>query len=246
MQTNIYYADPDVSRLDTSIVQVTDLGAQFDVAVAENIMRPGGGGEPSDRGVIHWNGQSYSISAVTKSDGLTWMRIPSSASHLRAGTPVSVELDADYRERRRRLHTGVHIVIRSCMTSADIDVTEADINGDATAARISIRSPTALNGSDFDRVVRQVNEIILAALPVEAIKAKSIAEARHAFGSQFRLSDRFGLSGRVRLIKIGDFDVNPCAGLHWKDTGIGPCSLKLSETAEAVHIDLKPSEWRKI
>lgn len=240
MQNSLYFADPDMTVCDTTILQVNKTSDGSDLALVDIITRPAGGGEPSDRGILRLKGQEFVFASATKSKGLTWVHIAGDiALAPNANDAVRVELDAAYRARRRRLHTGIHIFIRSFLSLADIEVTAAEIDNEAKSATITASVAGPIDEQVFLDVIGQVNEIVVNAMPVIALKAKSVDDARRQYGAQFRMSERHALSGKVRLIKIGDFDVNPCAGLHWTDTAIGPCGISFTPTRDGFRALLK-------
>lgn len=238
-QNNRYYADPELTACTTTVFRTAATGAESAIALVDNIVRPAGGGEPCDRGILSFDGQQLVIASASKHDGLTWLRVAQANVLPTVGDTVRVELDAFHRERRRRLHTGLHLLIRSCMVFADIQVMAADISEDASYAKMSAKIHGVADDDLFDKIARKVNEILVAALPVEVVKAKSADDARRLHGPLFRMSERYMLTGKLRLIKIGDFDVNPCAGLHWRDTAIGPCGLQLTVTSDGLEATLR-------
>ncbi|HBF28455.1 hypothetical protein [Rhizobium sp.] len=235
-QKNIYYSDPGITQNESVVLRTTTNSTATLVALKHNIVRPAGGGEPCDQGLFCFGDTHTSIVSAVKQQGLTWLMLSKETPIPNEGDQVSVQLDVNHREQRRRLHTGVHIAIRSCLNvlGGEIKVTEANISEDASQATFALDTSTPIDRNHIDMIVSMINQVFIDAIPVEATKAKSVDDARKQYGPLFRLSERHELSGKIRLIKIGDFDINPCAGLHWKDTAIGPCNLNIAPSSNGL------------
>jgi len=241
MQTNLFYAEPDLVRVETRVLRFRQSPHGLSIATAENIVRAAGGGEPADRGAITIEGIEYAIERVEKAEGHTWLLI-GEAPQIDAGTAVTVQVDGDHRQRRRRLHTAVHIAIRSAFNLyPEMEVTEAEIDEDAFGATIGAQVAEA---TWTDQLVPSFQYVVGAKLEVDALVAKSVESARSQFGGLFRISGRHLLTGKVRLIRIADFDVNPCAGMHAINTGVGP--LVLTHRADADHLAIRVDVPRSV
>ena len=127
------------------------------------------------------------------------------------GQDVVAEIDWDLRYKRMRIHTALHlltVVLPYPVTGGaigdgdgrlDFDLPEASADKDALA-----RQRNALIAGDAPVSERWISDAELDANP-ELVKTMSVKPPRGA--------------GRVRLVAIGDIDLQPCGGTHVKSTG---------------------------
>lgn len=228
-QKQLFNAQPDLTRIISVILAARPHPLGAAVAIADNILRPGGGGEPRDRGRVRCaDGPSLEILGAEKWEGATWVLLPEEASAVTSGEQVRVELDSEYRQRRRRLHTAVHLAIRATQNHlGSIQVMDARIEEDAGSALVACRYWTPISDADVVAIDRAIRSEVLNPRPVSILTAKSIEHAKKSHGGLFRLSERYTLDGRIRLVCIESYDVNPCSGLHHPSTDIGPYELNM-------------------
>lgn len=221
-QHNIFYQEPDRTRTEARIVACRHHELGTALALDPNIVRASGGGEPRDIG--HVGG--HPIMDVEKRDGLTWLVVASSTDNFADGAEIQVEVDADHRSQRRRLHTGTHLLIRSTLNHLGTFIVEdAQIDDDAQRATVTgITSPT-FSIEDATAIDKAMRSHVLSLRSVQAIRAKSVEAAQETCGSLFRFSGRHTLKGKVRVVVIEDIDANPCSGLHHSSSDIGPYEL---------------------
>jgi misacylated tRNA(Ala) deacylase len=128
-----------------------------------------------------------------------------------AGDSVTLKLDWGPRYRRMRMHTALHLL----SAVLPYPVTGGAVNEDDS--RLDFDIPEA--GLDKDEITAKVNEMI-----------KADAEVRSRWISDAELEANPGLvktmsvkppigTGKVRLIEIVGFDLQPCGGTHVRHTG---------------------------
>jgi Ser-tRNA(Ala) deacylase AlaX len=229
-QKNLFYSDPDLTEIRSSIIGVRPHAFGTAVALDQNIVRAAGGGEPRDVGAIG----EMPIRSVEKQDGMTWIAFEDRQDRYSVGDVVNLRVDAGHRDSRRRLHTGVHLAIRCAYNHfGDIRITEAEIAEDAISARVVGKVDRPVDKADVGFVDRAMRSAVLKAYPVTSINAKSVEHAEREFGALFRVSDRHAFKGKVRLVCMDNLDVNPCGGLHHPDTNIGAYEMKADLTNAA-------------
>ena len=222
-QKNLFYQFPDKTEITSKIIAARPHFFGTAIAIEENIVRAAGGGEPRDVGKV--NGSP--IQQVEKQEGKTWIAFDSDPALYKPDTVVEIELDRGHRDQRRRLHTGVHPAIRSAYNHFDdFRVTEAEIAEDASSAIIKGDVSRAIDKGDIAQIDMAMRSTVLKELPVTLNRAKSVDHAEEEHGHLFRVSDRHAFRGKVRLVCIDGFDVNPCSGLHHPDSNIGPYEMR--------------------
>ena len=223
VQKNLFYQFPDKTEITSKIIATRPHFFGAVIAIEENIVRAAGGGEPRDVGEI--NGRP--IQHVEKQEGKTWIAFDGDPALYQPDTLVEIELDRNHRNQRRRLHTGTHLAIRSAYNYFDdLRITEAEIADDASSAIIKGDVSRAINKIDIAQIDMEMRSTVLKGLPVTINSAKSVDHAEQEHGDLFRVSDRHAFRGKVRLVCIDGFDVNPCSGLHHSDSNIGPYEMR--------------------
>ncbi|WP_156097094.1 alanyl-tRNA editing protein [Mesoaciditoga lauensis] len=130
--------------------------------------------------------------------------------------------DIKRREEIARQHTAQHILSAAMEKLFDAQTVGFHMGEDSTT--VDIDSDVTV---DFEKVMEVSNDVILSDLEVKEI----ITSPEEAKNYDLRkLSDKAIKSGEVRIIKIGEFDLNACGGFHVSRTGeIGSVRITHSE-----------------
>jgi misacylated tRNA(Ala) deacylase len=180
------------------------------------------GGQPGDRGALLTSGgleipiASAIFTDAAKSE-IAHMPAPSPSPAGGGGGPqpivgetVTARIDWDLRYARMRMHTALHLlsaVLPYPVTGGSVGEAESRLDFDIPEA-----------GLDKDAIAAKLNEMIAAD-----------AEVRHRWITDEELADNPGLvktmsvkppmgTGRVRLVEIVGFDLQPCGGTHVRRT----------------------------
>nr|WP_152879979.1 DHHA1 domain-containing protein [Thermococcus sp. 101 C5] len=194
----------------------------MDIEVKENkarvlldrtIFYPEGGGQPSDRGVIKGNGFRIEVEKVEGKneiwhEGTLKGRIPEK------GEEVKLELDWEWRYENMRQHTGQHILSAILKRMYNSDTTGFQIFPEYN--KIEINFDEELTWEHILAAELEANEVVWANIPVEVEEYEELPEEVR---SALRKSLPKDISGKIRVVKIGDVDLIPCGGTHVKNTG---------------------------
>ena len=123
-------------------------------------------------------------------------------------------------ERRRQLmdhHTAVHIVGGSARAILGPHIWQAGSNKGGRYARIDLTHYSRLSRDDLDKIEDHANDII-AKNPVVEKLVLDRAEADFQFGFELYQGGPPKHS-QIRIIKIGDHDVQACGGTHHDNSG---------------------------
>jgi len=173
----------------------------------------GAGGQIGDRGFIGEAAVLY-VSDLIEVDRALPMN-----------SEVKITIDTERRSEIARQHTAQHII------SAAIE----KMYGAKTVGFHMGEEDTTIDldkAFDIKKIEEFSNEIILSNLDVEEI----IVSPEEALKYDLRkdLSEKAIKSGNIRLIKIGDFDLNACGGFHVSSTGeIGIIKITHSERVKS-------------
>jgi len=210
----LYLPDADgVTAFEATVTEATDRYIVLD----GTYFYPEGGGQPPDHGTITWEGGRARVGDVSKNHGdvrhyvEAWDGDPPAE-----GTTVRGEVDADRRDRMRRMHTAQHLVSRVVLEAFDAATAGNQIHADRS--RIDFE-PADFDEADVERIEAETNRVIERDLPVrKAERPREEVEADTPEGrTQLDLIPDH--VDPLRVVEIGDFDVCPCGGTHVDSTG---------------------------
>jgi misacylated tRNA(Ala) deacylase len=212
MATRLLFRDDAYLRETTATVEtVTERGA---ITLDATVFYATGGGQPGDAGtLVTADGREIAIGVAIydPDDRSRVLHVPLEGQALpQPGETVTLRLDWEKRFRRMRIHTALHllsVVLPYPVTGGaigdgdgrlDFDIPEGGLDKNEIA--------DALNGlvaSNADVTERWITDAELDANP-GLVKTMRVAPPRG--------------SGRVRLVAIGEIDLQPCGGTHVRNT----------------------------
>ncbi len=209
----LFYTDPYLREASAKIMDIEVKENKARVLLDRTIFYPEGGGQPSDRGVIKGNGFRIEVEKVEGKneiwhEGTLKGRIPEK------GEEVKLELDWEWRYENMRQHTGQHILSAILKRMYNSDTTGFQIFPEYN--KIEINFDEELTWEHILAAELEANEVVWANIPVEIEEYEKLPkEVRSAL----RKSLPEDISGKIRVVKIGDVDLIPCGGTHVKNTG---------------------------
>ena len=206
----LYQDDGYLRECTARVAACDDQGIQLD----RTVFYAAGGGQPGDRGrLILTDGSTIKISDTRKGHA------PGTVVHV-PGEPVSGDLvgaeltaviDWERRHRLMRMHTCMHLL--SVVIKAD--VTGGSIRDGS--GRLDFDLPEPLQGKEH--LTRELNRLVEQDLPVSTIwVTDEELAARPELVKTMSVKPPAG-HGRVRLLAIGDVDLQACGGTHVARTG---------------------------
>jgi alanyl-tRNA synthetase len=218
----VYYDQVHGTEFDAVV-----LFADKEVVVLDQTMfYPEGGGQPSDRGTIVQEHTSLSVTDVQKLGKVILHKVEGRLP--KVGTIVKGRIDRVRRLAHMRHHTGTHVVLASARQVLGPHVWQAGAQKGAEEARIDITHFARITDEERRRIEFLANEVVLKAIPIEKVVLQR-DEAERRFG--FRLYQGGAPTSKtIRVVRIGDFDVQGCGGTHLDNTGeIGLIKINKTE-----------------
>jgi misacylated tRNA(Ala) deacylase len=213
MSTDCLFRDDSYLKdCGATVVGLTEAGG---VVLDRTVFYAASGGQPADRGMLTTaTGDAIPIAGATFVDtGKTEIaHLPGATTglSLKLGEPVQAAIDWELRYARMRMHTALHLL----SAVLPYPVTGGSV-GD-TDGRLDFDIPEA--GLDKDEITRQLAEMIAAGAEV---RARWITDAELAaepgLVKTMSVKPPMG-TGRVRLIEIVGYDLQPCGGTHVRTT----------------------------
>ncbi len=206
----LFREDSYAKSCETEVLGINDLGG---IILDRTVFYPSGGGQPGDTGSLkRADGSQIQISTtVHESDRRTIVHVPAEGSAvLEIGEKVQCVLDWDERYAHMRVHTALHLLC----AALPYPVTGGSIgNG---KGRLDFDIPDA--GLDKDALSEELNNLISQDLPVSIswITDEEL-ETQPELVRTMAVKPPMGI-GKVRMIAVGDVDLQPCGGTHVANT----------------------------
>ena len=182
------------------------------VVLDRTLFYPQGGGQPGDAGTLTLDDGRVANVVDTRhgADGAIEHHLAGDAPLPEPGSTVRGAIDWDRRYARMRMHTALHLLsvaIPAPVTGGSLSEAKGRLDFDLPESTL-----------DRDTVTRALADLIAADHPVttEWITDEEL-DARPELVKTLSVQPPRG-SGRVRLVRIGDVDLQPCGGTHVAST----------------------------
>ena len=157
MTEPLYHHDSYIREFQAQVVETLDKGVVLD----RSAFYPGGGGQPSDTGVLRAADGEYRVSKISRKDGTEIHEIEGNPPPV--GTQVTGVIDWDRRYMLMRTHTALHILCGVIWRDYGAQVT----GGDMQPLRARMDFELENMSVDFAREVEEkINAEVAASRPV--------------------------------------------------------------------------------
>ena len=215
----VFRADSYLRSLDAT---VTGIAPEGGIELDRTIFYAASGGQPNDTGrIVRADSSAVSIVNVVHPEGdkarIVHM-VADGAPALSLGERVTLEIDWDKRYRLMRMHTALHLL----SVVFPFPVTGGSIGEDK--GRLDFDMPEVPD--NLPELEARLNAMVSGN---HAVTSEWITDAQMAANpgliKTMKVKPPMG-QGRVRLVRIGDVDLQPCGGTHVANTSeIGPLKL---------------------
>jgi misacylated tRNA(Ala) deacylase len=213
MPTDCLFRDDSYLKECTAlVVGLTEAGG---IVLDRTVFYADSGGQPADRGVLTTaTGDAVSIVNASYTDTekteIAHLPLATTGVQFKIGEPVHAAIDWNLRYARMRMHSALHLL----SAVLPYPVTGGAV-GDADG-RLDFDIPAA--GLDKDEITRKLADMIAAGAE---IRSRWITDAELAAApgliKTMSVKPPTG-TGRVRLIEIVGYDLQPCGGTHVRTT----------------------------
>jgi misacylated tRNA(Ala) deacylase len=204
----LFREDSYLQECTALVVGLTDAGG---IVLDRTVFYAASGGQPADRGVLTTaTGDPIPIvnASYTNPEKTEIAHLPADTTgvQFKVGEPVHAAIDWRLRHARMRMHTALHLL----SAVLPYPVTGGAV-GDADG-RLDFDIPEA--GLDKDEITRKLADMIAAGAEVRS-RWITDAELAAAPGLIKTMSVKPPTgTGRVRLVEIVGYDLQPCGGTH--------------------------------
>jgi alanyl-tRNA synthetase len=209
----LYYKDQYMTEFEAKVLKVID---DEYVVLDKTCFYPEGGGQPADNGHLMFNRHKVEVVDVQKVGKVIAHKIKGEVVP-EEGSIVKGEIDWDKRYSLMKHHTVTHVVNGAARHVLGQHVWQFGTQKGVESSRLDISHYRRLTQEEVHKIETLANQAVLQNIPVEtAWMPRSEAESRYGF----RLYQGGAVPGKeIRVVKIGDWDVEACAGTHLKNTG---------------------------
>ena len=198
----IYYDDQHVREFTAEIVDIREKHGKFHVALDKTAFFPGGGGQQCDLGFV----DTHNVVDVYEEDGIVY--------HVTEKKPIKIHRVKCSIDWHRRLdgmqqHLGQHVLSGCFFSLFNANTVSVHVGKDISTVDIQ----GYLNEETIRAAERKANEVIQDNITIEVLTPNK-KELR-------KLDLRRDLpntNNEIRVVKIGDLDINACCGVHPKST----------------------------
>lgn len=209
MTEPLFRGEPMLDWCEATVVAVLPQGVTLD----RTVFYPAGGGQPGDTGTL----DNAIVHDTVKGEDGAILHVCEGALPV-VGETVTATLDWERRHKLMRMHTALHLL------SVVIPLPVSGGSIGTEKSRLDFDMPDA--PEDKQAIEEALNAMIAADHPVttEWITDAEL-DANPGLVKTMSVKPPMG-QGRVRLVRIGDIDLQPCGGTHVASTAeIGPVRL---------------------
>jgi len=208
----LYYKDPFQKEFQANVIGVVD--GQF-IILDKTCFYPEGGGQPGDVGVLDTVSGPLKVMDTQKAGRVILHHVEGNPPP--ADSVVRGIIDWNRRVSLMRHHTGTHLVLGAARRVLGQHAWQAGAQKGVHSSRIDISHYERLTEHQVREIERLATDVALQDIPVQS-EWLAREKAEQTYG--YVLYQGGVVPGReLRIIKIGDWDVEACGGTHCTRTG---------------------------
>lgn len=217
----LYYEIPDQQEFDATVLWSDDSHVVLD----QTLFYPEGGGQPCDLGVLGVGERSYKVTDVQKQDGVIVHTVD---GRLKVGELAHGRVDWNRRLAHMRHHTATHIMRGAAQAVLGNHVWQSGAQKAATYARLDLTHFKRLTSEEVREIEELANDVVMKNISLERTWFDRDA-AEKKYGVRL-YQGGVPPGNRIRIVRIGDHDVESCAGTHVDETSdVGPIKIYKTE-----------------
>ncbi|MCK4478578.1 alanine--tRNA ligase [Candidatus Bathyarchaeota archaeon] len=208
----LYYENPYQTEFKSQVLRVLN---NNQVILEQTIFYPEGGGQPADKGVLEFDGKKAEVVNVQKVGKVILHVVKGTVP--KEGEKVKGQINWKRRSYLMMAHTATHLIMGAARRVLGQHVWQTGTQKNVRQARLDISHYQRLTPEEINKIEMLANQAVIDTIPVETTwLPRDEAEAQHGF----RLYQGGAVPGNeIRVVKVGDWEVEACAGTHVKNTG---------------------------
>ena len=222
-----------VMTTDTELTEALTDGQAGTIFVDETPFYATGGGQHADSGVITCKDGEFVVEDVVKMLGGKIGHIGHVTKGMfKVGDTVTLSVNKAQRADTAKGHSATHLLQKSLRTVLGNHVEQSGSYVDKDRLRFDFSHFQALTAEEIAEVEKMVNDKIAEDIAVKT-EIMSVDEAKKT-GAMALFGEKYG--DKVRVVTMGDFSKEFCAGTHVPHTGVIKAFKIISETGVAAGV----------
>ena len=214
----LYIENSYLKQFNGKIIEISE----NKIILNETIFYAKSGGQPGDIGTLNINGKKINIIDTIKDSKNNIIHISDSNIELKIGDEAKGEINWEMRYKHMRMHSALHVLC----SVIPYGVTGGQIGFDKSRLDFDLKD----NQIDKDEIQENIN-ILMAKehkIDYQWITLEELDKQPELVRTMSVKPPR--ITGKIRLVKIGDIDLQPCGGTHVKNTNeIGRITIQKIE-----------------
>lgn len=208
----LYYKNAYQTKFEAKVLRVLD---DHYVVLDKTVFYPEGGGQPADSGSFEFGGKKCRVTDVQKVGKVIVHAVDGDVPKQEA--KVKGAIDWEKRYSLMKAHTATHLIMGAARRVLGEHVWQAGTQKDVERSRLDIAHYKRLTLDETLKIEELANKALQEHISVECEwLPRTKAEAKYGF----RLYQGGAVPGKViRVVKVGDWEVEACAGTHVRNTG---------------------------
>ncbi len=207
----LYYSDPYTMDFEATV-----LYSEGDhVILNRTAFYPEGGGQKGDSGSLEFDGERVRV-LDTRMMGRNTIHLIEGEGP-KVGSKVKGSLDWKRRRALMRNHTATHVVLGASKRVLGKHVWQAGSDKTPELARLDITHYRRLTPQEVLEIERLANEIVSEDISVKTF-FMGRSEAEERYGTAIYQGGAVP-GARLRIVEVGEWDVEACGGVHCRSTG---------------------------
>ncbi|PGK51718.1 alanyl-tRNA editing protein [Priestia megaterium] len=219
MTKELYLENSYLKEYETDIISINE----NNVVLKETIFYPGGGGQPSDKGLILQEDETYKVVSVKRNNGEIYHELDRPLKD--ANQPVTMKVDWSWRFQNMRYHTLLHVISGYLYEHYNALATSNQIEKDYARLEVALSSEV-IEEIPFEQLEENLKELLKE--PHEVVtQSMSKEEASQQEGIIKTTINLLPPSLKeIRTVAIEGIDKQACGGTHVDNTSeIGDFSI---------------------
>ena len=208
----LYYEDAYLRTFNSTVVA---LDAQ-QMVLKESAFYPRGGGQPSDRGTIEFEGASSRVTDASKKGAAIVHTVDGDLPAV--GQEIKCLVDWDLRYRYMRLHTALHAMSAVVLKGWGADVTGGNIEDGGAKARMDFSLEGVRVSEILDEVERNLRRDLDRSLPIKTYEIEREAAMKIPDLIRTHIDLLPAKIQQVRIVEIEGLDIQADGGTHVSNT----------------------------
>lgn len=198
----LFYSDQYLREFVAEIVEVIEKNNSFHVVLDRTAFFPGGGGQHCDLGYI----DKHKVIDVYEVNGIIYHVVETKPIKIHR---VKCSIDWERRLDGMQQHLGQHVLSGCFFTLFNANTVSVHVGKEKSTVDIQ----GYLDEDTIRKAEKMANEIIQESITVEFLEP-----SKKELKKMNLRRDLPNTNEQIRVVKIGDLDINACCGVHPKST----------------------------